>query len=112
MPGSRLLLVLRVLAVGLVGALSWKLLRVDDRTTTGAALAVLEMAALTTVLVWPSRLLTTAALALPLAVAIARQDVVIEVAWAMWSATVIGLANLVRGVAARGQLPDATIRRT
>jgi hypothetical protein len=103
-------LLVRVIAVGVVGAVSWRLLHVAERTGASRAAAWLEIAALIVAVLWPSRVLVVATLALPVGVAIARQSVVMEVAWILWSATVIGLASLGAGLGAPPGLPSATVR--
>lgn len=98
---------LQVLAVAAIGAVSWKLLHVDARGPGGAALACGELAALVVAMTWPRRASTTLALALPAAVAVGTQELLLQVAWLLWTATVIGLANLVRGIRAPAALPTA-----
>lgn len=101
------LLLVRVIAVAAIGALSWKLLHLDERDAVGAALAGAELLALVAALAWPRRVTTTIALALPPAIAVGTQELLLQVAWLMWAATVIGLANLARGVRAPSALPPA-----
>jgi hypothetical protein len=105
------LLLLRALAVAAIGAVSWKLLHVDERGAIGAALACVELGALVAALAWPGRLTAVAALALPAAIAITTQEVLLQVAWTMWAVTMIGLANLARGVRAPADLPAARATR-
>ena len=95
------LLLLRALAVAAIGAVSWKLLHVDERGAIGAALACVELGALVAALAWPGRPTAVAALALPAAIAITTQEVLLQGAWTMWGVTMIGLANPARGVRAR-----------
>lgn len=102
-----LLIVVRVLAVAAIGAMSWKLVHLDERSGLDAALAGGELLALVAALAWPARVSTTIALAVPVAVAVGTQELVLQVAWLLWSATVIGLANLVRGIGAPSALPSA-----
>jgi hypothetical protein len=101
------IILVRVLAVAAIGAMSGTLLHLDERGGLGAALAGGELLALVAALAWPGRVSTTIALALPAAVAVGTQELLLQVAWLMWSATVIGLANLVRGVRAPSALPPA-----
>lgn len=101
------LLLVHVLAVAAIGAVSWKLLHLDERGAVGAALAGAELLALVAALAWPRRLTTTIALALPPAIAVGTQELLLQVAWLLWTATVIGLANLVRGIRAPAALPTA-----
>lgn len=104
----RLLAIARVAAVGAVVAVSWQMLRIDDRATVEAALGYLQIALLLAALVWSTRALNLAALIAPVGVAIATQQIIHACAWIMWCATVIGLAAMVRGVGA-SPLPEARV---
>lgn len=101
---------LRVLAVAVIGAVSWQLLHLDDRGGLAAALAAGELLALVAALAWPGRVTTTLALAPPAAIAVGTQELLLQVAWLMWSVTVLGLANLARGLRAPAALPPARAR--
>ncbi|MEZ4400796.1 MAG: hypothetical protein R3B06_12295 [Kofleriaceae bacterium] len=108
-PRSLLLTAAALAAVAVVAVLSWQLLRVDGADRAVAMAAAVEIAALVACLRWPG-ITTTAVLAVAtLAAAVVRWDGVVEIAWVIWVATMLGLGAMSRALAARG-LPEAVAR--